>query len=120
MYAARVKRTIDCSDGRYLQIEVLLRTKDKPMQNLFEITHRVLERVVETSPSNELAEIAEDIRNGLNIEIEEDGDGHTKFYIDWVKVIEESPCTTHASSNEVCSLLPQVSPGNLDLITEPE
>ncbi len=120
MYAARVKRTIHCSDGRYLQIEVLLRVKDKPLQRLFEMVHRILDQVADLSTNIQLAEITEYIRNGLNRDkaIKEDAD--LQFYTDWVKVIEESPCTIHASSNEVCSLLPQVLPGNLDSIAEPE
>ena len=118
MFAARVKRTVLCGCERYLQIEVLLRTKNKPLQRLFEMVHRILYQVVESSPALELAEIAEHIRNGLNEAIKKDAD--LQFYTDWIKVIEGTPAISHPSSNEVCSLLPQVLPGKLDVIAEPE
>ena len=105
MFAARVKRTLRFCDGRYMNIELLLRTKDKPTQGLFDLVHRVLELFVDTPPL-QLAELAEHIRHELCTATAIESDASNQFYIEWIKVIEESPDTIRRTSNEVCFIVP--------------
>ena len=104
MFAARVKRTLRVSDERYLQIEILIRTIDRPIQKLFDQVHHVLDQVKEQSQYLGLAEMSEQIQSGLYIAFEEVD--CVRIHTEWIKVIEESTHTVHATSNEVCFIVP--------------